>query len=977
VPDREHRLLDLAAAVADGAPVDWEAAESTAASDSERRQIQRLRLVHQVAAASALGSPGRDARPHESLLHPAGGDERDDTTDAAPVIWGPLRVIEKIGRGRFGDVYRAWDPRLDRDVALKLLRRRHADEDGAGSAAIEEGRLLAKVRHPNVVTVYGAERIENRVGLWMELIRGETLEQVVARGPLTADDAMAIGVTVCQALAAVHDAGLLHRDMKAQNVMREDMGRVVLMDFGTGRELDVDAPAEFAGTPLYLAPEVLAGAASSRQSDLYSVGVLLYHLVTGTFPVNGRTLADIRAAHARVAQSGALDPLDRLPESLRPVVTRALSRDPEARFASALDMAEALGRSRDLSATSSTQPPANVRRVDRRLVLAALIGGFVLLVVGLRGSEMASWWSRAVDPRVVIRPVWTGGGVDASGSPSPDGRYLTFTDWETGDLAIRDFLDDTSRRLTNTGGWAASGDYVVESAISPDGRWVVYAWHVEDSLEVELRVMPIDGRDSRPPQVLLRTELTDYVAPFGWTPDGLHVAVMRRTNERHELGLVAIADGAYRTVTTLDMLDERLGSTGVSLSPDGRYMAYEAPPTAGSPPDIFVVGTDGRATDIVVRSPHEDVSPVWAPDGSAILFLSDRTGTRSLWMVPVSDRRITGPAELVRADVGPIALIGISRVGALYYMLSGRSRQDVYAAELNGLRATTSPSRATERFVNSNIGPSWSADGEYLAYYSFRDTPTLVVRSTKTGAERDVALPAGVVAPFSSGPEWFPDNRSVLILVRDQGRRAFFRLWLDTARADLVHRTEGGAASYALAADGRTLYYAVQHTNARENSGRLMRFDIATGRSTVLKKDEWFIAVAISPDGSQLASLKSVRIRAPGHRNFYSAVEIIPSGGGEAREVFRDAPWLTGARYNTLAWTPDGQAIMFVRDDGRLWAVSANGGEPHDMGISMKATIKTPAVHPDGRRIVFGAIEVDNNEVWVIENVLVPAGVRQ
>jgi Tol biopolymer transport system component len=496
---------------------------------------------------------------------------------------------------------------------------------------------------------------------------------------------------------------------------------------------------------------------------------------------------------------------------------------------------------------------------------------------------------------------------------------------------------------------------------------VVFEWRVSEARKWELRLMPIDARDDRPPRVVLRTELSDFVAPLGWTPDGSQVAVMRRTSNREELGLVTIADGAYRTVTRLD---ERLSPAGASLSPDGRFIAYEAPAAGtGSPPDILVVGTDGRPSNVVVRGPVDDVFPRWAPDGSKILFLSDRTGARSLWMVPVSDGTATGPAVLLRADVGPITPLGFSRDGTFYYLQSGASRQDVYTAELNGLRASTPPARLTERFVNSNSGPAWSLDGERLAYYSFRKPHTLVVRSTKTGYEWDVALPAGVVAPFSSGPKWFPDNRSVLILRRDlpDSPRAFFRLWLDTAEADLLHRTDGGATSYALSSDGRTIYYAVQQTNARENSGRLMRYDIASGRSTILKNNEWFIAVAISPDGNHLAYLKSV---GPSNPGFSSAVEVMPSSGGEAREVFRDAPWLTGARYNTLAWTPDGRALMFVRDDGRLWAVSANGGEPHAMGISMNARIKTPAIHPDGHQIAFAAVEADNNEVWVIENVL-------
>ena len=147
--------------------------------------------------------------------------------------WGHLRTLERVGRGAFGEVYRAWDTRLDREVALKLLDAPSAGENSS-SSIIQEGRLLARVRHPNVVSVYGAEQIGPRIGLWMEFVRGRTLKQIVdAGGTFTGPEAAAIGIDLCHAVDAVHGAQVLHRDIKAQNVMLADDGRAVLMDFGT------------------------------------------------------------------------------------------------------------------------------------------------------------------------------------------------------------------------------------------------------------------------------------------------------------------------------------------------------------------------------------------------------------------------------------------------------------------------------------------------------------------------------------------------------------------------------------------------------------------------------------------------------------------------------------------------------------------------------------------------------------------------
>jgi serine/threonine-protein kinase len=318
-------LLPLAESVADGSSVDWDAVLS-GASEQEQVVIRQLRTLADL------------ARLHRSLP-PEMPEQPLSRADGPSAIgnWAHLMLMERLGEGAFGEVYRAWDSQLERDVALKLLRA-ESSEDPRASRIAREGRLLARIHHTNVVTVYGVAVNNRRVGLWMELIRGDTLEQrLLKQGPFSAEEASLAGIDVCAALAAVHGAGLIHRDVKSQNVMREDGGRMVLMDLGTGREIDASRSylPDLVGTPLYLAPEIFSGVPASVRSDLYSLGVLLYHLVTGSYPVRATTIEELQARLAHRKTVRLRDARADLPTAFVRVVERAIAVDPAQRYESA------------------------------------------------------------------------------------------------------------------------------------------------------------------------------------------------------------------------------------------------------------------------------------------------------------------------------------------------------------------------------------------------------------------------------------------------------------------------------------------------------------------------------------------------------------------------------------------------------------------------------------------------------------------
>lgn len=376
-PDRRNAsrfaTQSIVEAIADERPVDWTPAERALGSGDSA--LASLRLIEDVARAfrSTATSPIGDP-PENPLFR-----------------WGPLAVVETLGQGMTGDVYRAFDPALQRSVALKLRASRDPALDPANTQLLDEARRLARIRHPNVLAVFGAAVHEDRAGIWAELIDGRTLADIVATdGPFGANEAVALGLDVCRALAVVHQAGLIHGDVKAENVMRERGGRTVLMDFGaSGRSADLADRAVLAGTRRYLPPEVLSGdAAPDEKTDLYSLAVLLYFLLTGRHP--GDDAADGTVVPLRQRRPG-------LPDDLVDLVDGVLARRDGSAGGSGAHFYQAL---LDLQRTPAAQPPTR-RRSTGWLAAAALLVCAGVAAWLIRENLRPPVWSvsaRFVDP---------------------------------------------------------------------------------------------------------------------------------------------------------------------------------------------------------------------------------------------------------------------------------------------------------------------------------------------------------------------------------------------------------------------------------------------------------------------------------------------------------------------------------------------------------------------------------------------------
>ncbi|ANB19677.1 protein kinase domain-containing protein [Dokdonella koreensis] len=283
--------------------------------------------------------------------------------------WGPLEVGERVAEGGSAEVFRAHDPRLGRDVALKLLTPAAAATLRT-DAFLEEARRLARIRDCHVVGVLGAAVHDGRAGLWCEWIDGCTLAERIARdGPLAADEAALVGIGLCRALAAVHQAGLLHGDVKPHNVLRERGGRLVLADLGAGGDpATVNASLRTQASPAWLAPEVLHGAARTQAHDLYALGGVLQFLLSGETP-------------DPVRPGAAFDRSD-VPPALRAVIARARAADPAARYATAGGMADALAACLHAPGAAAAAP-ASVAPTRRRAGMAAAVLALAIAAAGM------------------------------------------------------------------------------------------------------------------------------------------------------------------------------------------------------------------------------------------------------------------------------------------------------------------------------------------------------------------------------------------------------------------------------------------------------------------------------------------------------------------------------------------------------------------------------------------------------------------
>lgn len=581
---------------------------------------------------------------------------------------------------------------------------------------------------------------------------------------------------------------------------------------------------------------------------------------------------------------------------------------------------------------------------------------------------------------IVTRQVWSGPEVEFSGRPSPDGRYLSYSQ-RTGNLAIRELATGETRQLTTDASLMTA--WAGPSLFSPDGGQVVYEWGWAES---SLRVSSVGGSQTR---VLLPAKRDWRPVPCDWSPDGLSVLIHYHPaseDEPSQIAMAAVADGSLRVVKTLTPRQSVTGK--MWFSPDGRYIVYEVLPSpVQNSRDLAIVSIDGTLDAPLVENPSDDYVLGWSPTGRSVVFSSNRSGAYGIWEIPVSKGRPDGEARLLKRDVGPIRPLGLTRDGTLFYAQAGSMMGqdlDIYGANIDLDQGTIGePRLAVQSFRGLNSYPDWSPDGRYLAYVSGRpDSKSYVIsiRDEGTGTVREIHPQLIELSQFDI--RWSPDGRSLLAQGQDRQKQSGVFL-IDARTGDvrpLFRRDTVSSAFFGTQwmPDGRRIVYATNSRRPEVISTIVVR-DTETGREQDIVRMTDLRAIgflALSPDGNTLAfTVLRLAGGADGGAITSTTLTVIPASGGEMRALIQvKFPEFI----SSPVWSQDSRSVLFARAsagdimslaESSVWQIPAAGGEPRRLGAVPGLGNGRLSLHPDGHRLAYTRGE-RRFEIWAMKNLL-------
>ena len=878
---------------------------------------------------------------------------------------GSYRVLSVLGRGGMGEVYLAEDARLGRKVALKLLPSSVTNDADRLRRFEREARAASALNHPNILTIYEVGSFDGRQFIAAEYVEGQTLRQRLGRPSLKLGDVLDLSIQITSALAAAHQAGIVHRDIKPENIMLRSDGYAKVVDFGLAKLTETQKPSVESsvptvlqidtgtgvvlGTTAYMSPEQARGLPLDARTDIWSLGVVLYEMLSGVTPFKGDTPSDLIVSILD-RDPAPLITKEIVPKELDWIVQKALRKDREERYQTARELLgdlRGLKRRLELEAhleRSVTPPISDVNaasaatKIDTSgphdsfttLEQAALatgrtaaasrsslsrvrpfaIGLALLLLVGIGGFAayklLAPVKSAKPFESVEITRITNSGKVIDS-ALSPDGKYVVYALSDAGkqSLWVRQVSTANDKLIVAPGSFGSFG-----LAFSPDGNDVYYALKQMDA-GILYRIPTLGGT---PVKIL---EAID--GPVSFSPDGKQLTFVRSNHpQRGESALlIANADGTGQRIVATRKEPEffaPLFFTGPSWSPDGKLIAASVG-RYGTSNHVFTFAVaDGAEKDLTPESWQFTARVSWLPDMSGLLVVAgDAVAATQIWFVSYPN----GERRRITNDLNAYRSISLTADGSKFSTITSNGLVNTWISpDGDAKRSVQLPTGNVGFFGASGNTVSWTPDGGLI--FVSTETGNLELWFMDARGENRRQLTTNAAADFS--PAVSPDGRYVVFSSNRSGTRNVWRMDLDGSDPKaLTNGISDGVPS--ISPDSRWVFYSA----LVGGKPTLWKVSIDGGTPAEVSNRPGVNPI-VSPDGKLLAYLypESADPLAPPNR-----IAIMPIEGGEPIKTFAfQGPTITGV---VADWSADGRSIFYTASNNNVtnvWSQSIDGGPP-------------------------------------------------